>query len=79
MWYQLLREWLEKNGFTMLHTEACVGVKNIDGAPCFISIYVDDLILFAPKKEILDSLKKMLTSRFRIKLLENNIRFSVGK
>lgn len=69
VWYQVLREWLEKNGFTMLDAEACVGVKIIDGAPCFISIYVNELILFATKKEIIDSLKQILTARFRMKEL----------
>lgn len=63
----VLREWLESNGFTMLKSEACVGVKLIDGAPCFISIYVDDLIVFAPMKAIVNDFKQMLRPRFKMK------------
>lgn len=67
VWYKMLREWLEKNGFTMLQTEACVGVKFVDGFPCFISIYVDDLILFAPSTKIIKQFKIMLAEKFKMK------------
>jgi hypothetical protein len=51
----------------MLKTEACVGVKWIDGEPCFISIYVDDLILYAPSLGVIDEFKQTLKSRFKMK------------
>uniref|UniRef100_H3G541 Reverse transcriptase Ty1/copia-type domain-containing protein n=1 Tax=Phytophthora ramorum TaxID=164328 RepID=H3G541_PHYRM len=44
VWFRLLKDHLEKQGFTIMNCEACVAVKEIDGELVFISIYVDDLI-----------------------------------
>jgi hypothetical protein len=63
----------------MLKTEACVGVKWIDGEPCFISIYVDDLILYAPNLRIIAEFKQVFKSRFKMKDLGPITTFSDGR
>ncbi|KAE9329164.1 hypothetical protein PR003_g15620 [Phytophthora rubi] len=67
VWFRLLKDHLEKQGFTIMNCEACVAVKVIDGELVFISIYVDDLILFAPNKKLMKELKQMLHVRFEMK------------
>ena len=68
VWYELLRTHLQAHGFHMLQTEACVGVKRCsDGTLCIISIYVDDLLLFARSKSTIDEMKAMLHERFKMK------------
>lgn len=63
VWYKLFREYLEKKE---LKTEACVGVKWVNGDPCFISFYVDDLIIYAPNLQIIDNFKQIPKSTFKM-------------
>jgi len=67
VWFQLLKMFLEEQGFTMLQSEACVAVKVIDGQLVFIPLYVDDLILFAPSMELINKMKQMFHDRFAMK------------
>ncbi|OWZ10531.1 polyprotein [Phytophthora megakarya] len=67
VWFRLLKTFLEKQAFGVLSSEPCVAVKVIDDWLVFISIYVDDLILFAPNLDMIQMLKDMLSSRFKMK------------
>ncbi|GMF36076.1 unnamed protein product [Phytophthora fragariaefolia] len=49
------------------YEESCVAVKVVDGELVFISIYVDDLILFTPNKKLMNELKQTLHVRFEMK------------
>ncbi|GMG17630.1 unnamed protein product [Phytophthora fragariaefolia] len=49
------------------YEETCVAVKVVDGELVFISNHVDDLILFAPNKKLMNELKQMLHVRFQMK------------
>ncbi|POM77619.1 Retrovirus-related Pol Polyprotein [Phytophthora palmivora] len=66
VWFRLLKDHLECEGYTLMNCEACVAVK-IDIWLVFISIYVDDLILFAPNKVITKQMKATLHRRFEMK------------
>jgi len=67
VWFQLLKSFLEEQGFTLLQSEVCVAVKIIDGQLVFIPLYVDDLILFAPNMKLINEMKKMFFERFEMK------------
>ncbi|OWZ14558.1 polyprotein [Phytophthora megakarya] len=67
VWFDLLKSFLQKQGFTMLKCEPCVAVKVIDGQLVFIPLYVDDLILFAPNMKIINQMKTMFGERFEMK------------
>ncbi|POM58513.1 LOW QUALITY PROTEIN: Integrase catalytic core protein [Phytophthora palmivora] len=77
VWFRLLKDYLQEEGYTLMNCEACVAVKAIDGHLMFISIYVDDLILFAPNKKLMKQLKQVLNKRFEMKDLEP-IHFILG-
>ncbi|GMF35414.1 unnamed protein product [Phytophthora fragariaefolia] len=57
----------QPEGFVETGKEDYVSVQVIDGELVFISIYVDDLILFAPNKKLMKELKQMLHMRFEMK------------
>lgn len=67
VWFQLLKSFLEEQGFTLLKSEACVAVKVTDGQLVFIPLYVDDLILVAPNMELINQMKQMFCERFEMK------------
>ncbi|OWY90086.1 polyprotein, partial [Phytophthora megakarya] len=67
VWFQLLKTFLEKQGFSMLKSETCVAVKVIEGNLVFIPLYVDDLILFAPTMKLINQMKQTFFERFEMK------------
>ncbi|GMF27841.1 unnamed protein product [Phytophthora fragariaefolia] len=67
VWFQLLKSFLVEQGITMLRSEACVAVKLIDCQLVFIPLNVDDLILFAPTMNLVNKMKEMFRSRFKMK------------
>ncbi|GMF29104.1 unnamed protein product [Phytophthora fragariaefolia] len=67
VWFQLLKSFLVEQGFTMLRSEACVAVKLIDCQLVIIPLYVDDLILFAPTVNLVNKMKEISRSRFKMK------------
>ncbi|KAE8907367.1 Retrovirus-related Pol polyprotein from transposon TNT 1-94 [Phytophthora fragariae] len=67
VWFQLLKSFLEEQGFTLLKSEACVAVKIIDDQLVYIPLYVDDLILFAPNMKLIKEMKQMFFERFDMK------------
>ncbi|GMF31514.1 unnamed protein product [Phytophthora fragariaefolia] len=64
VWFQLLKLFLEEQGFTLLKSEACVAVKVTDGQLVFIPLYVDDHILIAPNMKLINKMKQMFFERF---------------
>ncbi|KAE9276996.1 hypothetical protein PR003_g28907 [Phytophthora rubi] len=67
VWFQLLKAFLEEQGFALLKSEACVAVKVIDGQLVFIPSYMDDLILFAPNIKLINEMKRIFIERFEMK------------
>ncbi|POM69708.1 Hypothetical protein PHPALM_13982 [Phytophthora palmivora] len=67
VWFQLLKSFLVEQGFTILKAESYVAVKVIDCQLVFIPLYVDDLILFAPTMNLINQMKEMFCSRFKMK------------
>ncbi|GMF18199.1 unnamed protein product [Phytophthora fragariaefolia] len=70
VWFKLLKNVLEEQGYTILKLVVCVAVKIIDEQLVFIPLYVDDLILFAHNMELINKMMKMFIERFEMKDLE---------
>lgn len=65
-WNQLLDKHLRLNGFKALAADPCVYVKFENGKPMIIALYVDDTI-FITEPSLMAKLKKVLSSKFKMK------------
>ena len=66
-WYKRLSDYLAVHGYKPLLKDQCVFIKvHPNGLKSIISVYVDDLLLFAPCKKIISEIKNMMTSEFKM-------------
>jgi hypothetical protein len=66
LWHQTLVAYLRSQGYTQLVKDRCVFIKTIDRRPVYIGVYVDDIIIMAPTKDMMTSIKADLSSRFKM-------------
>ena len=66
-WYKKLMTVLFNDGFTRSHADDCVFYKKTGDRLSIITIYVDDLGLFASTKVLMASIKTLLHSSFTMK------------
>ncbi|POM71957.1 LOW QUALITY PROTEIN: Integrase catalytic core protein [Phytophthora palmivora] len=66
VWYHTFAKYLERLGFTRLVKDRCVFYKVIFNAPCYISVYVDDMLIISPSKQIVARVKSALSSEFHM-------------
>jgi hypothetical protein len=67
-WNVTLDKALHSLGFSRLDAETCLYVfRNSDGGVCFLVVYVDDLLLAASSRALMDAVKAKLTSRFKMR------------
>ena len=66
-WYKKLMTVLFNDGFTQSHADDCVFYKKIGDRLSIITIYVDNLSLFASTKALMVSIKTLLHSNFTMK------------
>jgi hypothetical protein len=69
LWYKLLKSVLVEAGYVASETDPCVMRREENGLIYCILIYVDDLLIFASKKEV-EALRKLLTDRFNTITME---------
>ena len=69
LWYKLLIRVLTGAGYVVSETDPCVLRRVVDGMTFVILIYVDDLLIFAMKKEI-EALRALLTEAFKTITME---------
>ena len=66
-WYKKLTMVLFNDGFTWSHVDNCVFYKKMGDRLSIITIYVDNLGLFASTKVLMVSIKTLLHSNFTMK------------
>ncbi len=66
-WNAVLHECLTKNGFTQNPADNCVYTKEKCDEKVILIVWVDDLIIAANSESVLESVKGMLTERFKMK------------
>jgi hypothetical protein len=66
-WNTTLDKALGDLGFARLDAETCLYVfRDKDGGLCYLVVYVDDLLLAATSRKLMDKVKSKLKSRFRM-------------
>lgn len=66
-WYKRVDEVLLKLGYKRSDTEPCLYVKSRDKLITMITVYVDDFLIFSNDNPETESVKKELSSKFKIK------------
>ncbi|KAF0775883.1 hypothetical protein AaE_000417 [Aphanomyces astaci] len=66
LWFQILAIYLREQGYTQLVKDRCVFTKVMDGRSVNIGVYVDDLVIMAPTKDMMTTIKHVLSARFRM-------------
>lgn len=71
---QAPKQWHEKfdytmlsSGFTINECDKCVYIKQTKHACIIVCLYVDDMLIIGTNKDIINSTKKMLSSKFEMK------------
>src|SRR5258705_9460165 len=65
-WYHRLTDYLVPYGFTVSTFDPCVLIYKQHNQTLFIAVYVDDLSLFGPKGQLMDSVKDLLKQEFQV-------------
>jgi hypothetical protein len=66
-WNKTLDASLLAMGLVRLSAETCLYIYRDGNDVCFIVVYVDDLLLAATSRPLIDSIKKRLSERFKMK------------
>ena len=66
-WYAVLHDFLIENGFRRSDADWCIFVKGEGDDKIIIGVYVDDIILATKSITKLENTKKVLSSRFKMK------------
>ena len=65
-WQQSFYKHLRKLGFTQLRTDSAVFIRRTNGIPVIIMIYVDDMAIMSPSRDLVNEFKRQLTEKFEI-------------
>jgi hypothetical protein len=65
-WQQSFYKHLRKLGFTQLRTDSAVFIRRTNGIPVIIMIYVDDMVIMSPSRDLVDEFKRQLAEKFEI-------------
>ena len=66
-WNKVLHDCLTENQFIQNQADHCVYTSEIENQKVFILIWVDDIIIAASNEVLMTEVKKMLTSKFKMK------------
>ena len=66
-WYECFDEYMMKLGFRKSNVELCLYIQGKDGNSIYLLIYVDDLLICGKDKRKIQSIKKLLSDRFKMK------------
>jgi histone deacetylase 1/2 len=80
LWYDLLRDTLEKIGFQVNPLDPCILNRSVDGVQCTVVVYVDDLKFTCSRRELIDEAIATLEARFesKLKVTEGEIHSYLG-
>ena len=73
-WYKKLTTVLFNDGFTCSHSDDCIFYKKTSDQLTIITIYVDDLSLFASTRVLMAHVKHLLHSNFTMKDLSEMLK-----
>ena len=65
-WQQSFYKHLRKLGFTQLRTDSAVFIRRTNGIPVIIMIYVDDMAIMSPSRDLVNEFKRQLAEKFEI-------------
>ena len=65
-WWQLLQQVLCSHGFRISRLDPCLYIGGTVDSPIFITVYVDDLLIFARTPAIIAKVKKFLMEQFKM-------------
>lgn len=65
-WNDEIRRTLTREGFTQSKNDACLYSKKVHGEWVFLLIYVDDIAIMTKSSAAIQSVKKMLSSKFSV-------------
>jgi hypothetical protein len=66
VWNQLLDSFLLKEKFIRLKTENSVYILPFPESPLYLAVWIDDLVLLSKNSDLLNSVKKILSSKFKM-------------
>ncbi|KAF0744196.1 hypothetical protein AaE_008496, partial [Aphanomyces astaci] len=61
LWFQTLATYLREQGYTQLVKDRCVFTKIMNGRSVYIGVYGDDLVIMAPTKDMMTTIKNGLS------------------
>jgi hypothetical protein len=69
-WHLALKDFLCSLGFEAADADPCLFVLRCDGATVFVLVYVDDMLIAAPTREAVESVKNKLLGKFEARHME---------
>jgi transposase InsO family protein len=66
MWNKEISDYLISIGFTQFITDRCIFVGTVQGSKIYILLYVDDAIIGAPNRTIMQHVKALIHAKFPI-------------
>jgi hypothetical protein len=66
-WNHTLDGHLKHLGFTQIMSDRCIYVSNFEGSICYLLLYVDDFIIGAPNRNVMEQLKSKIHNKYPIK------------
>ena len=69
-WYEVLRKFLDGQGFTRCVSDLSTFVRNKNGVVFIVCVYVDDILLFTNNLEKLKEIKESFMATFKMKDLK---------
>ena len=77
IWYNTFVEFMTSIGFSRTRKERCVFTKVVDDKMVYVSLDVDDLLIFAPTLDTVNDIKRQLNARFHVTDL-NEVSYILG-
>ena len=77
VWHFTLAKFLVASGFKQLKKDRCVFVKLSDGDVCYVSAYVDDLLIIGNNMSVVNEFKRQISAQFTMKDL-GEVKYILG-
>jgi hypothetical protein len=65
-WYKRFDSFMLSHGFKRSKYDSCVYIKNVNGSPIYLLLYVDDMLIAAKSTKEITTLKRLLSSEFEM-------------
>jgi hypothetical protein len=68
-WYDCLKDFLIKNGFTIGKADSTLFTRKVDNELFVCQIYVDDIIFGSTNEKFCEEFSKVMTNRFEMSMM----------